>query len=212
MKGVTWLTSGLLLALLLVSGISVGSQLASSNNFFALQDLKSISQLPSQVIGRVDQGLNSQVATLNNSATVVSTGGIIADWLAPIIGWLSDLWQKFLNNWGHFLGLIPLEPAQPTVAMREQIRQELLTELRNQGLLNQLSTSSEALGTRYGIMVAPATGSTTRDELLKASLSKMFADQVNLKFDQGDMSGTVTPVFNNGRQGGNYIFVLTPLR
>ena len=65
--------------------------------------------------------------------------------------------------------------------------------------------------TKYGIMVAPSTGDLTRDEELKKSLSQMFADEVSLSFDQGNRSGIVTPVFQNGRTSGDYIFVLAPL-
>ena len=213
MKGVTWLASGLLLALLLVSGVSVGSQLVLSNNLSPVQDLKSISQLSNRALSRVDQSLRAQVISLNNSATVVSTGKVMTDWLSPIANWFGDWWQRFIEAWQSWLGLVPAEPATPTPAMREQIRQELLTELENQGLVNpNLLAGAEATSTRYGIIIAPTTGSSTRDDLVKKSLSQMFADQVDLKFDQSGLSGTVTPIFNDGQRGGDYIFVLTPLR
>ncbi|MFA6253641.1 MAG: hypothetical protein WC640_00045 [Candidatus Paceibacterota bacterium] len=211
MKGVIWLASGLMLSLLLVSGISVGSQLAESGNFFATQDLKVIGQSSSRALGKINQGLNSQLSPLKNSAAVVTTGNIFSAWLPSLTNWLGNLWQRAVSAWKNFLGLTSQE-SQITPAMREQIRQELLAELKNQGLFNSnLSTNTDALGTRYGIMVAPSTGSTTRDELLKKSLSQMFADQVSLRFDQTGMSGVVTPTFRDGRKGGDYIFVLTPL-
>jgi len=195
-----WLVSGLLMALLLVSGVVVGSKLIRPDNFFLAQDFEFLGRASHQVLGRVNQGLGQQVTFLNNSAAVTSTGNAITNWFWAIIDWLRQLW--------------PQKEVTPiiTPADREQIRQEFLAELKSQGLLNADLLTGDTSGVRYGIMVAPSTGSTTRDEWLKQNLSQMFADQVNLKFDQSGMSGIVTPVFKDGRQSGDYVFVLTPLR
>lgn len=198
-----WLASGLLLSLLLVSGISVGSQLSLTNNFFPTQEFQIAKEASSQTWGRLNKSLDGQIKSLNNSATVISLGGVISSLFEPLISWFRSLWSKLFNK-------TPVI----TPAMREQIKQELLVELKNQGRLasDLMATSSDSLGARYGFMVVPSTGSTTRDELLKKSLKQMFADQVNVQFDQTGGSGVVTPVFQDGRKGGNYIFVLTPLR
>jgi len=194
MRGIIWLASGLILSLLLVSGISADPQFSRSGNFFATQDLKFIGQAAGQALGKINQSLNSQFTFLNNSAAVVSTWDVISDWLYPLISWFNDLWLRFINAWKHFLGLVPAAPVAPVI------------------LNSNLSTSSDLAGPKYGIIVAPATGSTTRDELLKKNLSQMFADRVDLKFDPNGMSGVVTPVFKSGQRGADYIFILTPLR
>jgi hypothetical protein len=200
-KGVTWLISGLVLSLLLVSAVSVGSQISLPLDFFQVSNLKIISQNSNSVVSQLDQ-----------LASVTSTWDIIADWLYPLTSWLSDLWFNFLEAWKRFLGLIAKDEPEITPAMREKIREELLAELKNQGLVNAELLAGENGGAKYGIMVAPSTGSTTRDEWLKKSLSQMFADEVSLKFDKTGMSGVVTPTFRDGRKGGDYVFVLTPLR
>lgn len=213
MKGVIWLASGLLLALLLVSGVSVGSQLSLPSNFFPVQDLKSIGQISSQALGKINNSLNSQVSVLNNSAAVISTWDTITGWFYPLTSWLKDLWSRFINAWKNFLGLTPKEtPTAVSPELREQIKQELLAELKSQGLINIDVSAGGVSGTKYGVMVFPSTGEVSRDEAIKKSLSQMFADQVDLKFDQTGVSGVVTPTFRDGRKGGNYIFVLTPLR
>jgi hypothetical protein len=199
-KGVTWLISGLVLSLLLVSAVSVGSQISLPLDFFQVSNLKIISQNSNSVVSQLDQ-----------LASVTSTWDIIADWLYPLTSWLSDLWFNFLEAWKRFLGLIAKDEPEITPAMREKIREELLAELKNQGLVNAELLAGENGGAKYGIMVAPSTGSTTRDEWLKKSLSQMFADEVSLKFDKTGMSGVVTPTFRDGRKGGDYVFVLTPL-
>ncbi len=206
MKGVIWLSSGLILALLLVSGISVGRQFSWSDNFFVIQDLKAIGQISGQVSSQA-------LKKTNQLATVISPWKTVSNWLEPLTNWLGDLWSSFVNGWKHFFGLAPKEELAPIVTpeMREQIRQEFLAELKSLGLVGLDLSSTEVSGLKYGVMVAPSTGSTTRDEWLKKSLSQMFADQVNLKFDQTGMSGMVTPIFRNGQTGGDYIFILTPL-
>ncbi|MFA5022675.1 MAG: hypothetical protein WC537_00150, partial [Candidatus Paceibacterota bacterium] len=93
MKGVVWLASGLLLALLLVSGISVGSQMSLPSNFFPTQELKSFSQNSGPVLDRINQ-----------TAAVASTGDTVSNWLSPITNWLSDLWFRFIEAWKRFLG------------------------------------------------------------------------------------------------------------
>ena len=200
MKGITWLVSGLFIALLLVSGVVAGSKLIKPDNFFWAQDIEFLGQTSHQVLGQVTQSLDSQVTFLNSSAVVTSTWSVVSDWFRAIIDWFRQLWSS--------QEVIPVIMS----AEREQIRQEFLVELKSQGLINDDILSSDTTGTRYGIMVAPSTGSTTRDEWLKKNLSQMFADQVDLKFDQTGMSGVVTPVFKDGRKGGDYVFVLTPLR
>ena len=200
MKSVIWLASGLLVALLLVSGVVAGSNLINRDNFFLAQDIEFIGRASHRVFGQVNQSLSQQVTFLNNSVAVTSTGSVITNWFGSIIDWFRHLWPP-----KEMVSII-------TPANREQIRQEFLAELKSQGLINAEILSGNTSGTKYGIMVAPSTGSTTRDEWLKKNLSQMFADQVNLKFDQSGMSGVVTPVFKDGRQGGDYVFVLTPLR
>jgi len=200
MKGITWLTSGLFIALILMSGMVAGSKLIQPGNFFLAQDFEFLKGASRQVFGQVNQGLSQQATFLNSSAAVTSTGNLLTNWFKAILDWFRRLWPK------------KEVVAKITSAEREQIRQEFLAELKSQGLLNADILTGDTSGVRYGVMVAPSTGSTTRDEWLKQNLRQMFADQVNLKFDQSGRSGVVTPVFKDGRQGGDYVFVLTPLR
>ena len=174
-----------MLALLLVSGVSVGSQLSFANVLPIEGGLHSFNLPVGQLASRVDQ-----------LASVTSTWDIISYWLQPLTNWLGNLWERAVTAWQDFFNGRPKEITINDVpsAVREQIL--------------QTATS----GVRYGVLVTPSTGSTSRDEALKKSLSQMFADRVNLRFDQGGTSGVVTPVFRDGRTGGDYIFVLTPLR
>ncbi len=213
MKGIAWLITGLMLALLLVSGVSVGSRLSLSNYFPLTQDLKSIGQISHQTLIRANQGFKAQKTFLNNSATVVTTWDLVFGWISPVIDWLGDLWFNIVEAWRRFLGLSSNEPelAEITPAMREQLKRELLAELESQGLLDFSSSAENVSGIKYGVTVVPSTGSTTSDELLKKNLNQMFADQVRLRFDRDGLTGVVTPIFRDGSEGSDYIFVLSPI-
>lgn len=213
MKGIVWLISGLGLALLLVSGVSVGSRLSLSNSS-SVQDLRFVGQISRRAVGQISQGLNAQATFLNNNpATVISTWGLVSSWISPFIDWFCRLWSDIVEAWKRFLGLFSDESKLTNIspAMREQLRQELLVELERQGLLNSLPLSGGVAGTKYGIMVVPSTGSTTRDELFKKNLSRVFADSVRLKFDREGLTGVITPTFSDGSTGSDYIFVLNPI-
>lgn len=211
MKGIVWLISGLMLALLLVSGVSAGSQISLPRYFSLTQDLQSIDQISGQVLRRVDKGLGSQLAVLQNSATVISTRDLVSGWLSTAFSWLRDLWVRIIEAWRFFLNRSSTEPQLSNVspALRERLRQEFLAELRAQGLF-PISKGEQEVGTKYGIVVIPSTGSTAQDDLFKKNLSQIFADEVGLRFDRDGMAGIVTPVFRDNRASRDYIFVLKP--
>lgn len=212
MKGIAWLISGLMLALLLVSSVSVGSQLSLPSYFSLTQDLQSINQISGQVLSQVNKGLDSQLAVLQSSATVISTWDLVLDWVSPIFNWLADLWARIIDAWQRFLGRSSVESqlANISPAVREKLRQDLLAELRSQGLIFE-SLGDDETGTKYGVAVTPSTGSPTQDELFKNNFSQIFADRVDLRFDRGGMTGVVTPVFRDDKARRDYIFVLKPL-
>jgi len=83
-----------------------------------------------------------------------------------------------------------------------QIKREILLELE------QVATTTPK--DRFGLVAVPSTGSTTQDESIKINLQRLFADQVDVRFDTGSSSGVITPIFRDGRRGADYVFVLTP--
>lgn len=83
--------------------------------------------------------------------------------------------------------------------LKAQIKDELLRDL---GAENRESP---------GLVVLPASGDETRDEMLKLELKNAFSDQVEVKFDGSGRAGIITPIFQSGR-GGDYLFILTPLK
>lgn len=121
----------------------------------------------------------------------------VIGWGQSFLDWLIYWWLRLVDCWHHFwTGQSPVSSE-----LRAQIRQEVLRELQQTG------------GQRYGLLTVPTASSTlARAELIKNNLTQMFADPVNLKFDLTRTSGTIQPIFRNGQQGGDFVFVLTPVK
>jgi|GEM_PF-2529772 hypothetical protein len=145
------------------------------------------------------------------------------DFLGRVLDWSQDTWESFIANWRTFLGLesAPLEiPNFQTTAdipteLREQLRQEILAELRaGQTVNNDEIFGGEIAPNRpiYALTAVPASGSTTIDRNIKQTLDEVFADPFDLTFDESGSSGFITPIFQDGRRGSPYVFVLTPTR
>lgn len=196
--------TGLLLGLVLIGGIQIGARLSDFN-------------LPKE------QYKNVASLTLPASVSFLTPAyGALADFSSGLYDWSQDAWDSFVLNWRVFLGLesapiiLPASELPPaaTAELREQIRQEILNEL-NAGS----ASSTQAFGglvpankPPHAVLVVPVTGSTTVDETLKKNLRQVFADQVDIKFDANGTSGIITPIFQDGRRGNDYVFVLTPTR
>ncbi len=101
-----------------------------------------------------------------------------------------------------------------TALLREQLRQQILSEIKA-----EQASSSKLFGgivpadkPSYRLLAVPTSGSSTADESLKQELRQTFADQVDIRIDSNGSSGTVTPIFPDGRRGKTYVFVLAPTR
>ena len=47
---------------------------------------------------------------------------------------------------------------------------------------------------------------------IEKELNELRIKRVNLKFDLTRTSGTIQPIFRDGKQGGDFVFVLTPVK
>jgi len=159
---------GLLLALLLISGL----QYKSTLDFSRYQAVVNV-ELPASV------------------AFLSPIYDLASNWLETLINWLINVWHNLIYHWRLFFGL---EKPIISVSPPPQVTEQLLR------------------GEDYGLAVVPAVASTAREQLVKDNLQKMFADQVDLKFDPVESSGIVTPVFRDGDEGGDYVFILTPIK
>lgn len=166
------------------------------------------------------------VAMVNLPASVSflpSAYDLFFDLIESTINWSQDTWSSFIANWRVFLGLevSPIElpvfrsTADIPLELKEQLKQEILAELR----AGQTVQSDEVFGGEvpankpiYALTAVPVTGSTTIDNNLRQNLNRVFADPFDVKFDDSGTSGFITPIFENGRRGDSYVFVLTPTR
>lgn len=193
--------TGFLLALFLVTGLQVGAKF--SNDF-------SIHYNPAVSVGNlsnlnlpINQYKNISKVELPASVSFLNTiFVVISDWFGHIWGWLQDLWNGMFSSWSKFLKG-DRSDATPVMAsdLRDQIKKDIIAELK-----------SEQLSSGIGMTVTPSTGSTTRDNLIKQKMQQIFSDQVDIKFDESGSTGVVTPIFRDGRKGGDYVFILTPVR
>ncbi len=193
LRTLTLPATGLIIGLVLISSIQIGAKLNDFN-------------LPKEQY--------KNVASLTLPANV--------SFLDPVYDWAADAWDSFVINWRVFLGLestpivLPASelPSVVTVELREQIRQEILNELKA-----EQASGTQAFGglvsankSTHAVLAVPITGSTTIDETLKQNLRQVFADPVDIKFEADGTSGIITPIFQDGRRGNDYVFVLTPTR
>lgn len=205
-KLLTLPVTGLVLALVLLGSMQVGVKLA--NYDLPREQYSSVAEidLPSNVFF---------MASVYDSLSVFSVG---------FIDWAQDVWSDFFTNWRIFLGLEKAPTVLPSVSMasttislmapelREQLRQQILSEIKAEQASSSLVFGGVVPADRstYSVMALPTNGSTTIDESLKQKLRQTFADQVDIRFDNNGSSGTVTPIFQDGRRGDTYVFVLTP--
>ena len=201
---VTLPATGLVLALVLVGSMQLGAKL---NNF----------NLP---LDRYRPVIS--VALPDNVYFLANVYDSLVNFKTGLVDWSFDTWGSFIANWRVFLGLdstpIILSTPTPTpvvtVELQEQIRQQILAELRAE----QASTTQTFGGVVpadkpvYAVTAVPAGGTTLTGEALKQNLQQVFADQVDIKFESNGQAGTITPIFQDGRRGKAYVFVLTPTR
>lgn len=112
-------------------------------------------------------------------------------------GKVSSAWKDFLDrlsrifDWGK-LGEIE----------RDQIKREILDELREAGLGNEQ--------TKDGIVVLKKTGDPAIDAKNVQNIYDSFSDKVIVDFESDGRAGIVQPVFRSGN-GQKYIFLMTPI-
>lgn len=204
MKRAFWLPVGLILALLLVSIADLAPRFGYVDRSLSLKNFRQ----------EIDNFYSGNFAKeISQTAAIGSTLKSIFDFIEPVTVWLGNRLLKLSNQDLSVITPTPIAPVtslddSDLINLREKIRQEILLELRDQSLF---STQTPAL-INYGAIVTPTTGSTTKDEQLKKSLQRIFADRVEIKLDPSGWSGVVTPVLADGQKGNNYIFVLIPWR
>gem|GEM_PF-4850496 len=138
--------------------------------------------------------LSSPETNINLPASVSflsSIYNVVRDWLETLINWLVKVWTNLLQCVRLFLGLETPLVSAPTIIQ---------------------PPISITAGENFGLAVVPNNASTTREQLIRDNLQKMFADQVELKFDPVGSTGVVTPNFRDDSQGGDYVFILTPIK
>lgn len=127
-------------------------------------------------------------------------------------------WQKIVAVWSGFLGSSPppiSASEQPVIdpaliaRLKAEIKEELTRELElpRAGAVpsqNQKSPST-------GLVVLPSSGNLVVDRAMAQELEQTFSDQVEVRFEASGQTGLITPIFRNGR-GGDYLFVITPIK
>lgn len=124
------------------------------------------------------------------------------------VGELLSEWRK---NWIAFLGgdsEIVTEVTPSTIITETD--PELVKKIVREELA-RLQLEKGGNFPNQGIVVIPATGDRTQDDLLKREISNSFSDEVNIRFDNTGRTGVITPIFRS-TLGADYLFVLTPLK
>ncbi len=148
---------------------------------------------------------------------------VISDWLSWLRLKFGDLsystgyyWDRLIDNWQSFIRreskaneLIDVE------SLRQSLKMEILAEIERE--LGELLLSGGEpkpimidQGEGQGLVVVPLTEDSDNQKI-KTEIEKMFSDPVNIRFDADDQSGVITPIFRDST-GGNYIFILTPIK
>jgi len=218
-KVLTKLSTAMLMALVLVSSWPLLEKFKNNDFFFSpyLVIRQDLSFIRDHFGGALVRGTSLTFSSLNNQAAIITTTDVLAGWFSRAGNWLVDFWQQIVQNWDNFLSKGEASPAPAiTPELQEKIKQDILRDLIEQNLISTSTIDSQIINQssaspNYGLMVIPTTGSTTQDEFLRKNLSRMFADETDIKFDQGGSAGVVTPIFRGGENGGDYIFILKPL-
>lgn len=127
-------------------------------------------------------------------------------------------WQKIMAAWSGFLGPSPppiSASQQPVIdpaliaRLKAEIKEELTRELELPKAGAVPSQNQKSPGA--GLVVLPASGNLVVDRAMAQELEQTFSDQVEVRFDASGQTGFVTPIFREGR-GGDYLFVITPIK
>lgn len=116
------------------------------------------------------------------------------------------------QSWRYFLGLDEKPAAVTPAVLSEEEKEALKAELTEEILRNlkEMGVVNDQPGDQTGIVVLPVSGSSTADEIRKKAIKDSFSDNVIISLDDDGKSGTVVPVFRDGRKGEPYMFVVTP--
>ena len=186
--------AGFALALALLISFSAGSVLMAglSRPSFSFKSYQTVTSFPLPAsVSFLTPTYDWSMARFDDASTGLVSG-------------LMAIWSKVLGGFGRLFNP-PAEEISPAVI--EQLKLEILAEL---AIASTTATVSCPVASR-GLTAVPSSGSTTQDRLIKANLLRMFADKVEVNFDEGGASGTITPILPDGRRGGDYVFVLTSL-
>lgn len=192
--------TGFLLALMLLTGMQVGVRL--SDQVATIDPSVVVRNLASINFSLDRYQILTKVELPNNVSFLANVYSTVSGWFNTFWSWVLDLFNKITQNWWGFLsGEREIEKVPVTTAdLRSEIKQEIIEELKQQ------------YGSNLGLLAVPSLGSTTSDAMAKEKMAQIFADKVDVKFDDNNSSGVVTPVFRDGRKGGDYVFILTPLK
>ncbi len=97
------------------------------------------------------------------------------------------------------------------LSAREQLKQEILQELRGGDTATIKPGNVDSLYTDSGIVLLKQTGSTTIDLNNVKKMQDSFSDRILVNFDQVGETGVIQPIFRD-RVGEKYFFVITPVK
>ena len=110
-------------------------------------------------------------------------------------------------NWRNFINPSEVSP-EAMAEIKKVIAEEISKNLRLQSQSGQVD--DDTMRASYGAVVVPSTGDPSADEKIKKDLEKQFSDEVSISFDKSGQAGVITPIFEDGEKGDDYVFLLTP--
>jgi hypothetical protein len=111
-------------------------------------------------------------------------------------------------NWRNFINPSEVSP-EAMAEIKKVIAEEISKNLRLQSQSGQVD--DDTMRASYGAVVVPSTGDPSADEKIKKDLEKQFSDEVSISFDKSGQAGVITPIFEDGEKGDDYVFLLTPI-
>ncbi|MFA5737113.1 MAG: hypothetical protein WCX70_00280 [Candidatus Paceibacterota bacterium] len=176
----------------------------------------------SALLSGIEDFLNTYRQTYENLSVKIIKGLALLDdklfWLEnlPILfnQKVSATWNSVLvkanevvASWSNFMNPNEISP-EALEEIKKAVAEEITKNLQGQ-IQQNVSGVKQA---SYGAVVVPSTGNTLADEKLKEDLENQFSDEVSISFDKSGQAGVITPIFENGQKGDDYIFMLTPIK
>lgn len=122
--------------------------------------------------------------------------------------WTASLLKvdEVATNWHNFMNPSEISP-EALEEIKKAVAEEIAKSLQGQVRPSNTDTKKAS----YGAVVVPSTGDPSADEKIKKDLENQFSDEVSISFDKSGQAGIVTPIFEGGKKGDDYVFLLTPI-